>query len=207
MEKECFVIGGGPSLTGFDFDLLKDRTTIGVNHAIHSVVNPTYYITADSGVIKKSAVNNFWDIPKTTQKIVVMGSDHKRYKHVKDYLNKFDHIIAPKRYDGKIGFDYNSFATGKCTGFCALQFAVLCGYKKIYLLGIDLSAPNNKRHFYDDFTASNAGRKLDVFHKHFITALEILKNTDIEVISCSRISILNNSIEYISVESILKEIT
>ena len=29
----CFIIGGGPSLKGFDFNLLEGRKTIGINRA------------------------------------------------------------------------------------------------------------------------------------------------------------------------------
>ena len=32
--KRCFIIGGGPSLSDFDFDILKDELTIGINKTL-----------------------------------------------------------------------------------------------------------------------------------------------------------------------------
>lgn len=205
MGKKVFIVASGPSLTDFGFNKLKNKDTIAVNHAVHSVPDPTYYITADSGVIRKSADNNFWKLGKDTVKIAVMGPEHKRYSKVKDVLYKFDKVIKPARFDGVIGFNYEDFATGKCTGFCALQLAVLLDYKRIYLLGIDLVAPEGKRHFYGKAGIPDASRCLGTFYEHFVTGINILhKESDVRVVSCSSISRLNQYIPFVPADKALE---
>ena len=43
----CFIVGGGPSLTGFDFSQLNGYDVIAVNKAVEYVHNPKYFITCD----------------------------------------------------------------------------------------------------------------------------------------------------------------
>ena len=100
-----------------------------------------------------------------------------------------------------IGFLEEQFATGKCTGFSALQLAVLLGYQRIYLLGIDLTGANGKRHYYGASEA-NPDRCLDDFFKHFVKGIEILKEKGIEVISMSSISKLNAYIPYVPLKEL-----
>ncbi len=38
----CFVVGGGPSLSGFDFSQLNGFDTIAINKAVEYLQNPTY---------------------------------------------------------------------------------------------------------------------------------------------------------------------
>ncbi|MHA1592740.1 MAG: hypothetical protein ACTSUP_09745 [Candidatus Heimdallarchaeaceae archaeon] len=205
-EKEIYIVGSGPSLQNFNFSSLINRDTIGVNRAVESIPNPTYFIVADSGIIRKAVRANFWNMDSSTIKVVVMGPEHKRYKQVKGVLNRYDRIIKPSRFDGEISFDKNHFATGKNTGFCALQLAVLLGYKKIYLLGIDLTADRGKRHFYSKEMDINPGRCLKNFYKHFVRGLAILHTmSDVKVYSCSPISRLNKHIEYTPIEKVLED--
>lgn len=203
MKDRIFIIGCGPSLEGFDFNLLKDEDTIAVNYAVKEVINPTYFMTADSGVIRKAVNSKFWEIPKSTTKIVVMGPEHPRFFAVKNCLKEFDVTIQPCRFDGYIGFDFKHFATGKNTGFCALQYAVLLDYKKIFLLGIDLGKRGGRKYFYPSQTSSDS--PYDVFLHHFVTGLKRLKlKTDYQVRYCSKPSRLDKFIDFMCIEDALK---
>lgn len=184
MDFIC-VIGGGPSLKGFDFSKLRDLDTIAVNSAIQDVPNPTYFITCDSGFVKRAVRAKFWNV--NTKKILIFT--HK----ILPYESYFDLVIEPKSCGGGIGFTMDNFITGCNSGFCALQYAVLLGYKKIYLLGIDLDTKGgNHYHNRTNLYVSH----LKTFYNHFVDALAVLKNTDIKVISCSPISRLNEFIPY-----------
>jgi hypothetical protein len=52
----CFVVGGGPSLNGFDFSELNGFDTIAVNKAVEFIQNPTYFITTDYSYFIKASL-------------------------------------------------------------------------------------------------------------------------------------------------------
>lgn len=191
-----FVIGCGPSLKGFDWQLLKDKTTIAVNGSILNVPNPDFFLTADSSFALIAAQNNFWGIK--TQKILVMSLTHRRFGVIQPYLCLFDHHIIPKHGNGLIGFSEDRFATGQCSGFCGMQLAVILGAKKIHLLGMDFCGgkENNYHHRYQSDPT-----KWNEFLLHFRTGINILEQHGIEVISRSPISRLNDIIPFEALET------
>ena len=52
----CFVVGGGPSLNGFDFTQLNEFDTIAVNKSVEYIPNPTYFITTDYSYFVKASL-------------------------------------------------------------------------------------------------------------------------------------------------------
>ncbi len=206
-DNEVFIVGAGTSLKGFHFHQLADKDTIAVNVAAFDVPNPTYCITGDSGMFRKVQEGYFKGIETTWVMILqpwhsVMKREggkliHNRSGFVYDVFC-MDILIKSSGLEG-IGFSFNDFRTGYNSGFCALQLAVLLGYKKIYLLGIDLCKGLQKTHYHDRYGKNKKipDGELDKFYKNFVLALDIIKKeTDIEVISCSSISRLNEYIPY-----------
>lgn len=220
MEKKdkssCFIIGGGPSLKGFPFDKLHSKDTIVVNKSIFDVPNPNYFISVDYTFLKKirKKIDRFREIETTK---VFVADFHFVYLKERDGrivdtrfnlvydLKDFDVIIKARKVGG-IGYTFGDFRTGLNTGYCALQLAVILGYRKIYLLGIDLNR-EEVTHYHggygeglDDFNA-----KLGMYMDHFRLGLQQLKSErpDIEVVSGSSVSQLNKIILYIDVEKIL----
>jgi len=207
VNNEVFIIGGGSSLKGFPFSQLKDKDTIAVNVAAFDVPNPTYCITGDSGIFRKIQEGYFKDI-KTTWIMVTnllhpkMKWKDGRFKHTQSgyVYNLFcvDMLIRSSGLEG-IGFSFNDFKTGYNSGFCAFQLAVLLRYKKIYLLGIDLCKGLRTTHYHKRYgtTKKIDDKLLDRFYDNFVLALKIMKQeSDIEVISCSPVSRLNEFIPY-----------
>lgn len=200
MRKSIFIICGGNSLKGLDINWLAMEDTIAVNYAAQNLpFEPTYFLTADSGVIKTAAENNFFNHKNTHNVCVINPKEHPRWEKVKDYPQKYDGWFKPTRWDGNISLDTNDFATGKNSGFCALQYAVQLGYKEIYLLGVDLQKLNGQKYYYGD----GGDSPYDVFYQHFVTGLKILKENNIHVYSCSPISKLNKHIEYIPLDDLV----
>jgi len=131
-DKACFIVGTGPSLEGFDFSLLKGKTTIAINHAVR-FFEPSYVFWADhhlpdeltSAILASSAtrfsIDKKNEIPDTT----VLTSN---------------------------GGPSNSFNDGlfyvQNSGLAAVNLAILLGYDPIYLLGLDMGSNNVKTHFY-----------------------------------------------------------
>lgn len=194
-----FIIGSGESLKNFNYEKLKDKETIAVNKVIQEIPHATYWLTADSGIA--SNVNS-WTKGSSAKKILCYSSTHKRFHKFQNVWTQFDIVI---KYGGgnhvhklPIGFRWGEFQPGQNSGFCALQFAVIMGYSPIYLLGFDLGGG----HLYDT-KSRNWPRLLDEFYIYFKRGLEKLKETNIEVYSCSPISRLNNIIDYRDIKEVL----
>ncbi len=205
-KNEIFIIGGGSSLVKFPFYQLRDKDTIAINMAALDVPNPTFCLTADSGIFRKLQDGYFKKVRTTW--VVVTNPEHAAMKW-KD--GKFKHVTSGYVYnllvpnmiirnagtDG-IGFTFSDFRTGYNSGFCGFQLAVLLGYKRIYLLGFDLSGGLHKCHYHDRYKGRRiASETLRKFYDNFVLALKVIKQeTDIEVISCSASSKLNSVIPY-----------
>ncbi len=213
-KDEIFVVGGGSSLIGFAFNQLKDRDTIAVNMAALDVPNPTYCITADSSIFRRVQEGYYKDVNTTW--VMVTNPEHcsmkfrdGRFKNEKTgYVhNPFcvNMLIRNAGVDG-IGFSFKDFKTGYNSGFCGFQLAVLLRYKRIYLLGFDLNPKVAKYHYhnrYQDGKKKIDDRSLNRYCANFKLAFEIIKKeTDIEIISCSKNSRLNQFIKFIPFEKL-----
>lgn len=202
MKKEVYIIGGGPSLKGFDFSLLADRDTIAVNSAIQDVPNPTHFITCCSAFCKRVVEKDFFGVK--TNKVLVMGKKHLRYASVTKFFYAFDEVIDPITGDGTLGFSLGTFAVGGNSGFSALQYAVLLGYKIIYLLGIDVQIRDGI-HYHKRYNILE--KDVDWWRICFEKGISIIKeNSDIHVYSCSPISDLNRVIPFIDFKDIDNEL-
>ena len=169
---EVYIVGGGTSLKGFDFSNLIGTDIIAVNKSIEDVPNATCFLTMDYTLLTSNQKKfNFEDIlPKSQNNVFVLnqcedGRIVKRgncfvdtkFNYTYWDLHKFSHIISSKQViDEKRGFGatLSSFANGGNSGFCATQLAILMGYKKIHLLGIDLNIQKNKTHYHEGYGGS-----------------------------------------------------
>ena len=200
--KEVYIIGGGHSLATFNFNKLKNKTTIAVNKSASYIPDLDYFITMDFTALKKiKPIQN----SKAT-KIFVANFDRPYLKEqngqIKDTrfnliytLEDFDIIIKSRRESG-IGFKWNDFRNGINSGFCALQLAILLGYKQIYLLGIDLNV-SKETHFHGGYgePKEKFKKKIDEYYTYFACALALLPN-DIKVYNCSKNSRLSYILPY-----------
>jgi len=204
-QEEIYIIGGGASLKGFDFDLLKDKDTIVVNKTIFHVKNPTYFITMDYMFLK-----NYREKIKRnkTAKFFVgaMNNAYLKYKNGKltDTKHKISYdldmidVLIFSKYDKGIGFDFTNFRHGCNSGYCALQLAIILGYKKINLLGIDLNFTENT-HFHGGYgySKNHFKKRLAFYTLYFRYAFYVLQNhPEIQIYNCSDISLLKNYLPF-----------
>jgi len=117
---------------------------------------------------------------------------------VESRLKDFDIII--KSYTmGNFGFRWNDFRNGDNSGFCAVQMAILLGYKDIRLVGMDFNV-GNLSHFHRGYGEPKYKfeRKLNEYYRIFSHAIQNLKNKrkDIQIYNCSSLSRLNELLPY-----------
>lgn len=208
--SEIHVVAGGPSLKGFDFNKLKNKECIAINKSILYVPNAKWFITIDYSFLHKIKQNERNELIKSkATKVFVAnyGSDHLRdiggaikcTKTNKIYdLSLFDIIIRSKHIGG-ISMEWNKFSTGNCSGYCALQLAVLLKYDNIHLYGIDLKTNSRTTHFHGGYGEHEITlcKKLNRYSNDFFKGIKICKNHGINVISRSKYSPLNKLIPYI----------
>ena len=209
MKDKVYIVGGGASLKGFDFEVLKDKDTIAINKAVLDVPNANYFITMDYTFLKKlrDGINKVVSLDNTT-KVFVLNFAGNSLKYlgglVKDVkknivydLRHFDLTIKSKKQKG-LGDDFINFCHGNNSGYCAFQLAILLGYKKINLLGIDLNITNNYSHYHNLYPQNNERfeNKLEEYYQNWKIGLEEAKKRKIKVTSNSKISRLNEFIRY-----------
>jgi len=157
----CFVVGGGPSLNGFDFSRLNGFDTIAVNKAVEYIQNPTYFITTDYSYFIKASLPIDQIKLKTYRSYFIANMSHDymklqnnqivdtRRNFIYEDLYKYDGVIQSSNKD-TFGSSINEFSHGENSGHCGIQLALLLGYKKIYLLGFDLNN-EGQSHFHQSY--------------------------------------------------------
>lgn len=213
--SKVFVVGGGPSLKGFDFNKLTDVDTITVNKAALHVPNPNYFITIDYsflGRINKVDRNHLFASNASKFFIinyaagVLKDVDGRpmdiRSKKIYD-LSKFDVVIRSRKTEG-LSTSWKDFRNGANSGHCGLQLAILLGYTDVYLLGIDMTINGKETHYHGGYGHHGPVRMNKLLNDYLKDMNDGLKDVDCNIYSCSKISKLNDIIPYISVEEALQ---
>jgi len=124
MEKEVYIIGGGPSLRGYDWKRLKGKDTIGINEAYRK--DPTYL---------------FW----MDQKWYQSKSD---LSHPKAYTVHPVHTEYPK---GITCLSREQLGRGSNSGYASIHLANYLGYSRVFLLGFDMGYPIGQSHWHEGY--------------------------------------------------------
>lgn len=212
-KDRVFIVGGGPSLAGFDFSLLDNEDTIAVNESLFNLTNPKYFITVDYKWLQNKRRSNEYLEFINTKAIkyfvvnlcprpgIIKKEDGYYYNIHKWVFPEFNHIIESYQ---AYPFSNEKFAHGKNSGLCAAQLAVIMGYREIYLLGMDYNITDNT-HYHSKYELKDKNRYqkiLDEYYKYFNYCLTGYSG-DAQFFSCSPISQLNNIIQYKNINEVL----
>lgn len=204
-NEVCFIVGGGPSLIGFDFNQLSGFDTIAVNKAVEYLHNPTYFITTDYTYFLKASLPIDKINLKTQHSYFIanmipkyMSFNHGYITDTRDMrqysdLYKYGSVIESTKKNG-FGLNIKDFCNGGNSGHCAIQLALLKGYKKIYLLGFDLMI-NNQTHFHQSYGQVHQDSfksRTEEYGKTLLSSLSMYNNSQ-EIINLSSSSILTKS--------------
>ena len=214
----CFVVGGGPSLNGFDFTTLNGFDTIAINKAVEYIPNPTYFVTTDYSYFVKASLPIDRIKLKTYRSYFIanMSHDYMKLKNgqivdtrrnfIYEDLYKYNGVIQSYNKTG-FGTSLNEFSHGENSGHCGIQLALLLGYKKIYLLGFDLNN-EGQSHFhqsYREVDQKSFKQRVGGYGKTLLKSLADYKGSQ-QIINLSSQSILVSS-PYIKTESFNDVIT
>lgn len=124
-DQDVYIIGGGPSLEGFDWDILKDKNTIGCNSAFihgHEICKICIFGDIKWWVNSREELKKFKGTVVTTAPKLEMADV--------PWLKTMKRVHSGLALDG-LGWNGN-------TGASAINLALLLGAKRIFLLGFDM---------------------------------------------------------------------
>lgn len=168
-SKHCYVIAGGPSLIGFDFDALPEGPRIGANRSAW-LANCDMLVTVDRNFHRHEAEriasfgsNAFVALPD--QQLPIPGVSYWNYARCMEGLSFAPHTLA-----------------GSNSGFAAFNLAVQMGFTDIALLGFDMKWDGKRSHFHEGYNQNrHVDRMLETWAAAFDTAAGQLRDTGISV--------------------------
>lgn len=142
-DQDVFIVGGGPSLKGFEFSRLQGKNVIGCNSAallIEKIVDVLLFSDIDWYFQNKTRLSKF-------QKLLITQNEglycYSRQEEIIPNL-KFMRREMDGLHKEALGFGGN-------TGCSAVNLALILGASRVFLLGIDCCGGiRNEHHFFGD---------------------------------------------------------
>jgi len=184
-SDEVWVMCGGTSAAN---TLTVTDDVIAVNKDVFRYPNAKYFITIDNRFSVWEFSGKESNIPKTPTKIFVANIAPSYMKFDKSLcdtrfamsynLSYYDMVIKSRRVDGGFGTTFNDFRSGGNSGFCAVQLALLLGYKNIHIVGLDLCSRFGKTHHHEGYVNSrdNFDACFENYRRAFKEALQSYKH-------------------------------
>ena len=151
-SDRVFIVGGGPSIAGFDLTRLKDEITIGINKAFF-YFNPNIIFSMDRRfwrwIEQAGGENGF--TPEMQRKFQDYSHGYKVWTTVYNFLFTPDIMRIPSVGEKYWGTDLQTgLGHGNNSGYAALNLASLLGFKEIYLLGYDMKGVQGKQKWFHE---------------------------------------------------------
>lgn len=182
-ENKVYIIGTGPSLKNFDFNLLKDKNTCTLNDAIYFVPNPKMAVFYDP---------QWFDEQKPFL--------NYRY-YAKLFTCNFYTFDRTPRHESKFPVIY--YKIGGTNGICrkpghvntgnnvchlAINICIEQGYKEIILIGIDMTY-DKKRYFYGHGKGTPGDYHMQIanfeqIHRELLPGERIINANEQSIIKC-----------------------
>jgi hypothetical protein len=142
-ERQVFIIAGGPSLGGFDFSKLRNKTCIAINKAIFVLPRAHILWWSDTRFYKmfQEEIDNHSALYKVT------GLTKTQSLQYPDDVYKY-------RFTGHGGYDEREecLKDGNNSGYASLHLAMKLGARKIILLGYDFKKDGEQTHWHEGHT-------------------------------------------------------
>jgi hypothetical protein len=163
--EAVWIVGGGPSLRGFDFEFLKGERVVAINSA-HTCGVADVVFTGDARWLLQQAKKE--DIPNETP-VVYCGATRFR--------NSWQRVVYQVEGGGKL---WGRSLTGKLatgdSGLRAVNFAAVMGAEVIYLLGFDMHRPGGEEWWHAGYDHQRHWLKHD--YRNFLERWEELVRLD-----------------------------
>jgi hypothetical protein len=173
--QACFIIGGGPSLKGFDFNRLRGRgRIIAINRAYEFVPFADVHYFMDRPYYKRIQSEPSWRV----------------FPGIKVYLNMSGYSIeggvVSLRPMGRTGLSRSlaeGIYHGNNSGVGAIGLAHCLGANPVYLLGYDCKRTSESSHFHSGYGRSMSDTVLARMIKDFDDMAALLRGVGTRVIN------------------------
>ena len=174
-NQRVFIIGGGPSLSNFNWNLLKDKNIIAINKAGEYLpfAQILYFSDLSFYINNKPLIRKFKNLIYTIKQL--NDEDSKK--------------VISLKVTGLNGLELQngSLRHGNNSGYAAINLAVQLGANEIILMGYDMSHDSTKSHFHEGYTYCKADPNIykKKFIDNFFTLVDPLKKMGIKIYNTS----------------------
>ena len=172
LEDEClgqpaYLVGGGPSLSNFNWELLRDRpNVIVVNRAFMDVPTAMAFFTEDLQVVSLYAGTSSWREFQGVKIFHALAPEYEALARELDPEIKFIRKVRRDKRWSKLFAEGLSSSSNSMIG--ALNLADLLGCDPIYLLGVDCkSVGKGQANFHNDYEKAGFRRAGDHQYESF----------------------------------------
>lgn len=171
-NETVYIIGGGPSLRGFNWNKLKGKKVIAINRAFQVIPWADVMYWTDSRFYRwySEEIASFKGLKYTCRPFNGKPSDV--------VLLKSSSVM-------KIEMRPSYISHGNNSGFGAINLAVKLGASKIYLLGYDMKSNPKDTHWHDGYSVTHNHNIYKKMIKYFETLPSDLKKLNIEVFNAN----------------------
>lgn len=201
--QRCFILGGGPSLKGFDFTRLKWGRIIAINRAFEFCPQADVLFSMDY---------NFYSWLR--QGRIADGAQEKflNFTGIKTWVDAGNLQYGPGifyiRRVNKLGSSLYGFPaslnsgifSGNNSGYGALQLAILLGARPIYLLGYDMKGTN----FHSGYPSRPNPKAIPSFAVGFNLLAPEAARRGVEIFNCNPDSALR-CFPFVDIDQVLGE--
>jgi len=168
-ERVIYIAGGGPSLKGYDWDLLKNKRIIAVNRSYEVIPRAEVVYFTDkrffnwhkNGLIAHSGVK-------------ITGDKNVDHPDIQNY-----------KLTGCKGIDlgHMQLKHGNNSGYAAMNLAVHLGARIIVLLGFDMKFNGKESHWHDGYPVASRPKQYKNMLPCFKSMAEKLDSMGIVVLN------------------------
>jgi len=150
MSKRVFIVGGGESLKGFDFNRLAGEDVIAINLA-YQFIKPKILLWMDRSFYEhhKEGIDQLKCIKYAPDNVIAT-----------DWTEDIRAFRTGYQFKGKEGFHKGIYAgnpASTLSGLASISLAFALGYEEVFLLGFD----GSQKHFHNGYKVEK-----DISHKN-----------------------------------------
>lgn len=163
---DCYIIGSGTSLRGFDFSRLHSKFTIAINHTIEHFQTANCLLFGDRVFLKHTT----YDITKFPG-LIFASKKSDCFPPIPSMLHKDNVYIFNDNRDAVSTKFEKGLYHPTSSGAMAINLALIMNAKRIYLFGFDFYHDGSLMHFYPDYphhkqyTENRTALKVEKFRK------------------------------------------